>query len=646
MKNLFNKHYIRDPLLYIVIFSEILYLFHFKWLLIPALIIYLAARLDLPKFFDSLFSRGLMSFLILFSLIQVIEAFTFLFYTFTGNGGTIENGFEYMSIALVLFSTIAVILYGINKKKNKFISNRDKKALLATLVFIVPVLFLFFKTPDPVRILSFAGIQSPDGAAHSVYIREIEESEVLTYKTFLYYPKGFHYSEAFIQDSLGLNQLNKSWIFNLRLYVSLYVFWGFIAAIVILYLAYFLYQQRAGPGGKNELLLALTVIPVVTVLYLIPFIYLGFLNYYFILAAILLAAIMLMSSPIKLTSLSVASYLILFFAVSMSWGPLLFPAFLLLPILMLSKNRINTREIISKASFKNLCLIISFLIIEVIPVYIHLKYSKLNSAQGINALGIMRDFHYGIVLLGIIFIIYSIHTVSSNEFWQKVRSLLLPFTVLVGTILVAQLFLVGEARYYSIKISYILEIIILIIAAILVIGARHREKNDLLNWIETPVVFFIGAILIVSISGNAFLPLRQTFRSHSNYGFPEYYETDLEAFSELGRQGLLRNGYNVPLHYNYETRKYTGNGLLMNVANLLQKDPKGTQKTADCATGSFQIFAYGNGSQQEQINLIRIIKNCIQYAHARGQKYYIITDKQSLNKLKLDFGDKPTYVIN
>jgi hypothetical protein len=346
----------------------------------------------------------------------------------------------------------------------------------------------------------------------------------------------------------------------------------------------------------------------------------------------------------RLFSASIATYMVLVFGVSMTWGPLLAPALFLVPVLYIVAG-LGGKEFMGLFRRKAFWAVIGMYAVELVPLYLHFKYARLNSAQGINASGIMTDFHYGIILLGLGYLVYLIAKQKQDRLSSLVTNSLMSFYVLLGLLVCIQYFTVGELRYYAIKTSYLVEMIVLAFLAAEFVWLCCRKGLRLANWFGMPLAFSLVVIVSLAMTANPLLPLRQTFRTYSRFGYPLYHDSDVRAYALLGQQHKLYAANNEVLHYDATTNKIFGDGLVMAAAETVQYTDDGTPASAECSGTIYKILVYGVGDPAEQPKLIDALRNCIATAHSKQQTYYVVTDTASVAKLRSLLGNDVTFVV-
>jgi len=625
--------------------GQLLYFAGFTMLFVLALIYVLAIGVPYPRMLRSLVSRLIAGSLLAISATQLMAVVQFFVFP--------SSDFRILSLLvfLAIVGTVWLLRKRLPKEPLVLWQRKDAAAALAVLFFVVPLVVLCFWKNNPVHLTQFAGTQSPDGVSHEIAIAEMDGAQHLNYRTVQYYPKGFHLASAFFLRGVHANQRDLSWLGNARVYVGMYAVWGAILIYLLFYLSRQLLDSLAAKlRHLPNALVACTLGPIVAVLYALPFLYNGFINYYYICAAVVLGVLYLYEYTPQAKQEGcwfMLAYLLLVFGVSMSWGPLLTPALLLIPVLYLIPGTESVKATIRRLTRRENWVIIAAFVVQLAPLYLHFKYAKLNSAQGINAQGIIRDMHFGLLLAGIGLVLWLVLRSKVTDVLRRFAiNVLLPMYLLVGLLIALQYFAVGELRYYSIKTAYLLELfIVAVLVAAVVYAALQRGLPSLHRWLLVPIVLGTGLLLALGMSGaNPLLPVRQVFRQLDNFGTPAFYQTDVQSYTTLGVAGKLTGANNEALHYDTSANKIFGNGLIGNWANAMQHTTSGTPEGAACSSTAFTTLTYGTGQPSEQSTIINAVNKCIALSAAHHQAYYIITDPQSAVYLRQIFGTEPTYV--
>lgn len=617
--------------------GQALYFLGFGALFVVALVYVLVVALPYPAMLRSWFSRTIVATLLALSFLQV--AATIQFFALP------QTDFKVLSLIATLFALVAVFFLASHRDGQKVTAfqQSDKAAALTASFFVIPLAILCFWGFDPARITSFGGLQSPDGSAHNAALGEMHGAQHLTYRSNpTYYPKGFHIAQAVVMDGFNVHQRDQSWQTNAVTFVVQYLLWGFVLAAVLYYLA----RQFAETLIKKvslgtELLLAVLVGTTISLFYILPFAQQGFLNFYYICSAFIASLLFVEGFKLRRGNVAdawfVLAYFLFGFGITMSWGPLVLPVLVAMPALYLlaDTKRFSDLRVFFTKRYLPLC---SGFALLLIPLAIHFAFSDETS---FNAHGAIRIFNVGLVLAGVGLVGYAaLQTKLGDTFRSSVTNILLPSILLVGGLAAAQYLTAGEPRYYTIKTSYLFEMIIIVILAVLLLRLVLNSKlTTLQQWIIAPVIFGIGLFLAMSLTGNPLTSVKAMLLNR-----PAHLQTDLQKITQLGQDGEIK-GHNIAiLHYNADEDKLFGNELIINWASGLSPNNEGTAETSKCNGVIYNTLTYGTGSREDQKKLIQALNTCADLHKQAGKPYYIVTDPESTHYLKQIIGDKAIFL--
>jgi hypothetical protein len=620
-----------------LLIGQLLYMAGFGALFMVSLIFVLAIGLPYPQVFSSFASRFVMAALLAFGFVQV--AATVQFFIFP------ESDFKTLSALTALLAIGAVVIMHsfVQPERPKFFDSKDAGAALTAAFFALPLALFCFWGNNPERLVVFGGMQSPDGSAHNVAFDEMYGKQHLTYRTNpTYYPKGFHIANSLFMDGFELHKKQNDWLANARIFVAQYIVWGSLLAFSLYYLACQLLGKFVNKLSRSHnLLLALTLGPVIGLFYLIPFANQGFINFYYICAAFAGALLFLPGFKLQ-TAIHrwfVLAYFLFAFGITMSWGPILLPVVAAIPLLYAASQASSIKDFIKQVFFsKKYLTVFGGFVLLLAPIYFYLTYASENA---FNAHGSIRIFNYALLITGLIAIAFIAFTAKVPAYVKNVAvNALLPTFLLVAGLAAAQYFLVGETRYYTIKTSFLLELVLVsVAAALLVYLVLKSNLASMQKWFMAPVLFGGLAFLLISANGNPLEHIRNMASS------PDFFESDVKKMTDLAVANELKVSNNAILHYLPAEDKIIGNPLIPNWANGLSPVNDGNPEAAACNSVIFSTFAYGSGSAEEQKNLVQAIKACIADRVDKQQKpYYIITDPASQPHLQRVLGDKPTFL--
>jgi hypothetical protein len=611
-----------------LLIGQVLFWVGFGALYIVALVAVLAVGLPYPKAFGSVLSRVVVGFLLALSIIQV--AAVVQFFALPGTRFGVVSLLVTIIVCLLIWA-----LRGVPRSPARRWTRADTAGIVTALFFVLPLGGLCFWQNDLARLATFASVQGSDGGSHYVMLTEMGTTQHLNYQSAAYYPKGFHIASAFMMSGLRVTQSDQDWAANARVYVGMYVAWGAVVAYLVTSLACQLSSFLPRHRRPSEVLLGVSVGPVLAGVYLCVFAQEGFLSFFYILAAILAGVLYILDGKFDspLGRWSLVAYLLLVFGVAMSWGPLLTPALLVIPLLYLWPG--SLKALAKMVVAREWRWVVLAFALQVVPLYLHFRYAHLSSDQGLNATGGLKDFDYGVVVAGLALTYYLLVRRHVPDEWRRfVGNVVLPLFALLGLFVAFQLVTVGELRYYSIKISYVLEIILLAVAvAILASRLQRRHVAAIHRWIAVPLVIGLGTVLLASMTTN---PLGHARILFGNLTHPQS-NPDAARYALLGTSGQLSSN-TASLHYMGD--KLVGNAVLANWAHLMQYTSDNTVASGGCNGRIFQLQTHQAPADQ----VVSAVKDCIAAAKDRGKPYLVITDPSSAARLKELLGEGVKFI--
>ena len=578
-----------------------------------------------------------MSFLLVMSILQVAASLQFF--------AAPTSTFAALSVIVTAMSIGAVwALRKMPREPLVIFTKQDAAGIVTALFFALPFTVLCFWQNDPAHITTFASVEGADGSNHYTAIAEMSKTEHLNYRTADYYPKGFHIASALLLDGFHANQPDQNWVTNARVYVGMFIAWGALLAYLVLYLAVQLTQHLKTPKHPSPLLLALCIGPPLALMYLFTFSQEGFISHYYICAALICGVMYLYEAKPETTieQWPVVAYLLLVFGIAMSWGPLLTPVLLAIPVLYLWPHFRSLKTLPRRLVSKQWLWITLAFVLQLVPLYLHLKYAHLTSEQGFNATGALKTFHYGPFLAGLALTVYLLCGRVTEEWRKLAGNVLLPLFILVGAFMCIQYLTVGELRYYAIKSSLLLEIILLATAAATAGVMVYQSKMTTIHrWLLLPTIIGLGTVVLAGMTADPF------DKAHATLGTLAHnirqVDPTVRHYTDLGLSGDLSTNV-TNLRYDGAGDKLKGNAALTNWTNLMQYTTDGTPASGLCSGKIFALQAYGTGSPDEQNQLITAVKDCIVAAADRHRPYFIVTDEASVPRLRDLFGESATYI--
>jgi hypothetical protein len=634
-----------------------LYIFGITIFLLPVIIWYTAKFSKLPAVFRSKLSRCVASLFFVFAFIQLAYIIQLIFLP--------QDDFRIIATILSLL-TAAFIFFSADadsEESRPLFDRRDVAAILMVACFVLPVGFLLRGGTHSIATLG--SIQAADAAHHFQFTADLSHAEGLVYQEGLYYTMGFHMGEAFSQNSLYISQVNNSWKLNAWLFVGQYLLFGSILAYVAFYFGRLVLdglKQKA--AEHDDFLLALALGPVISLFYLLPFVYQGFLNYYYVLACALIASAFIWSvldsssqkkGDLKSSVLQEAGnrrlfggYLIVIFGISTSW-PLLLPPFLIIPFALLFASRSTpSRAIRSLFSWRNMPLAL-LLLLQFLPIALQLHYKGTAASQGLYAFGAIRYFHFGVVLLGLAFVIYMMLSEHVPDLISRfVSSTFIPLFIFLAAAVAAQYLLAGELRYYSIKSAYLLEIMMLVLlGAWLTYSFSVSRLSTVHIYVALPTVMVMAVLLLIGLSKNPLGDIREMYRDVSGFGVPAHFNDEVDKVVSDGTTGKIGSFNYITLHFDAQSNKLQSNFQIPFWANTMSYDGSTSSYGGlHCAEEIYTLTMYGTGSVEERAELEDVIRRCGEGSSSRGETFYITTDKNSEPKISELFGAKAHILVN
>jgi hypothetical protein len=631
--------------------AEVLYALNFAFLLPLVVVGLYVVFLPLPEIFRSLLSRSVVGVLIFYAMYQIIAVIQFMLLP--------ASGFTTAAVLLGLSTFLLLLIIGRPKKIERIvIGNHDIGAVLTTLFFVIPVVGYCLAGPGVIeRIASIGAIQGNDGATHFSLLSEATHKEKLTYNSgAIYYPYGFHLTTGFIESSYGLKHGSFSWSNSAKLYIAEFI----LFAVIMAYSTYFMVLGLLGmikskPTGLWQgLLIALSLGPALSLFYLLPFLYRGFLNYYYICATLIFGLLILLYEFVgprlsaKVDGQDKGSYaligLLLLFGAASSW-PLFVPIVLGVALVIAIFPHFKTGLTRRIRPNKLYTLIGLGMLIQLIPLYLQLSYASVGTAEGLNATGGLRIFHPQLLLLTVLLISYIYCSERfSDSFKRATSSIFLPLLTIVVSLAAYQFFSLGEVRYYVIKVSMFAEILLLIFLVALVVDRLDKIR---LSWEQAAIVMVLLPITVffslLSLNDNPVKDTRDLFRSYSGMPKPAYLDQDVNRVTQIGLEGGLQEFNVVTLHYTDDKTKIFAHPQTAYWANSLTfKGEAEEYAPKDCYYKIYTNLILGTFTPREQEELINQVKLCADIAHENGRRFYIITDQASSSRINDLFGATAT----
>lgn len=636
-----------------------LFILGLEWPLLLIVLVSVATFLPMPRVFDSWFSRLFLSLFFLYALLQ-LAAITQL-YVYPG------GKFAFMGVLLALSTAVLIGLFGRRTPERglAILRAKDIVALLACVVFILPFSPILRGNDSTQRIGEIAAVQVVDAVTHQSVVVGYTESQTLQadYKVGRYYPTGFHISTAFIEHAIFGNINNMSWESRVILYFMQYMVLSVLLCMALVYTSFTLLarlRQKASVDFVANLTTGITAGVATTVMHLWLFVDAGFLNYYYVCAAAVIAVCFIIDARIRYDEKAkirknrqqyawpVFAYLLLTFGAAASW-PLLAPVFLLSASLALLP--LSPRVILKYwQPFVWVCVPLAIVaLLHVATMYMQSIYSKSNNDLVLMA-GVLSNFNVIFLLIGLGVIGLIIARRARYVEVTGLMAVILPFVFLLLGLMALQYFKLGEARYYVIKASMILEMLLLAFGVAYIVDSLRRTGMDsLMRSLCSFGIVLFAVFLTIGTLPNPMIEVRSLFRKQSGAGIPPFTEHDVRAVSQLQLENKLQNFNMTILHYDPAADRYFAHIQIAAWAQTVSKYGIDTDKTS----GSIDVFTNRNQSCfGKQFHLLtqpvttpdmkkeleEVVQTCARNATKNDQRYYVVTDKESAATIQTAFG--------
>ena len=630
-------------------FATLVYCLGFTYIFLPIALMYIISIYPTSKVFNSIVTKITPSILIFFGLYQMVATLQQFFFRYTG----------FTTIAIIITALLILLgylkTYYVDKKditlKMRLVSSNDLTVLFAVLIFIVPFSAFLLKGGDMYQnSAQVGGIQAIDGTNHwnQIYVNSFSES--IRYDRNSYFPAGFHIATAFVQDSIGLNPNKVSdWKLNSLMFMLQYV----IAAVSLIVVSVFFILKLLGdrPSKWQKSILVVSLVPSLIALFIIPFIYNGFLNHIYMCSAVILAAILLIEwcevvkskkNPKLLSSYLLGAYYIVAYGAVLSW-PLIGPPLILAPLL-LGVPSISLRLLKSKIERQHLIGILIGSLVLSVPVLIQYFVSPIGPTASILLEGGLKIWHVGLYGL---FALTGIWIYSQKNKMPALRPVLIfivSFLILVIFLAALQSFAIGQVRYYTIKTSSFIEIFILLVLTFVVVVEMGKSKtivSFIVAAVAVPTLMFVA----ISFNDNPLKDMRSLFRTYSHEQKPPFFDEDIRAMTSIAEEGKTFWSNYMTLHYNFEAGKIYTHTQIPFWVSTIRKDVVAGDEATTCLRKVYEVMLFSDYSEKSQADLRYNIDKCSNVANKNRQKYYILTDAASNDIIRKMFSTSPNIEI-
>jgi hypothetical protein len=633
----------------VVVLALALYLVGVKFLLLPVLLFLNARYLPIPKFFASWFSRLFVSFAFMVVLLQIAATIQFLAAPHS-NFMMLAGLLTLLQVGLWYFIPVQPTQ---KYQDRKLFDTKDLCALVVAGFFLLPFAPIFAGQNSIAKIAQIGSIEAIDATNHFAGIAEMNVTQHFSYAPSYYYPKGFHIATAFVENTAFQSQFSLGWRGSAVLFFAQYVVLALGLAYALYYLGIGLMEAAGQKVQKfwTKLLLALALGPTLALLYLIPFVNEGFLNYYYVIMTIVLGMAYLVEVKGKQDDWkkfvederlrwALFAYLLLAFGASASW-PLLIPPLVLVGVLFVLPQNANPIESLKLLLKRPGWPLILVFLLQLVPIYFQLKYSGSDGTQGINLTGGLKQFHPYILLAGAALVLgVGLSKRLDEDFRRLVFFLYMPLLVFIALLVLMQYFATGEIRYYVIKSSILLELLFLVLGVVLLLQAfLDRTPKDIKYQIMIPIFPLAIVLLLLSSLANPLKDVRDLFRDRSHEEKPAFFDQDTSTYTRLATQGDIHHFNSTLLHYDQKKEVFYAHMQIPFWMNMMSYDGTWTDtKALDCVGRLYGNLDFGTFSPSEQDAMKTQLKSCANAAHDRGFTFYIVTDKESAPAVQDTFG--------
>jgi hypothetical protein len=620
--------------------SVLLHLMGVTFVLVGVCIVAGARLLPAIPAMSSLVGRLFASVLLFFAVMQVSATVQFFVWP--------ASDFRMTAAVTAGIYLIAVVPADVRSTGSRggglaFADRHDAAAAIVAAMFLLPFAPILVGDDTVARVAQIGGGQASDGATHFSMIAEMVQRQHLTYGEGPYYPQGFHITVAFLQDSLFISQTGADWRGAVFLYIAQYLFFGTLLAGAI---GYFVSSVLGALTRRDDVRNGVALLcaasaatgALAALFVLLPFVLNGFLNYLYALATILVAfGVLLTGSRERLFS-TVFLYLVFTFGAGLSW-PLLVPPLLASLVLVLCR-RDRLRSLVGLPR-RQLVALAVLLGLQLLPVAFQLLYSGEGASQNINALGNLRTFHSLSLLLGALVIAgIAASSAATGEFKERGVAIVLPLLAFTGLLALAQLFFVGEVRYYVIKVAFLLEVVNMVFLSCLAAVVLSRMDLSSVVRFSTAAVMPVAVVLsLFAVSADPLADVRNLFRTAADQVKPTFFDADLGLYAALGEAGEVGHFNTTLLHYDSGTGKYFAHMQIPFWANMMKYDAtRGDAEALACHFALFSNLTSGTASEAEQAALVEGVRECAEISRDRGREYIIVTDPLSESAVEAEFG--------
>ena len=589
----------------------------------------------------SLVGRLFLSVLLFFAVFQAAATVQFLVWP--------RSDFR-VAAALAAAVDLGAVLWadvrplGIRDRTSELVNRSDGAGAVIAVMFLLPFAPILLGDETVARVAQIGGGQASDGATHFYMVADMMRHQHLNYADSAYYPQGFHITVAFLQDALHISQTSAGWHQVVFVFIGQYLVVGALLAGAIGYflssvLAALTEHRAVRDGGLLLYAASVATGVVVSLFVLLPFVSNGFLNYYYALATILVALSVLLDASEQRLVRAVSLYLVFIFGAGLSW-PLLLPP-LLASLVVFASRGSHARSLLGAPKLQ-MAGMAALVAMQFVPVAFQLLYSDKGATQNINATGNLRVFHSLSLLLSVLIVVgVLLDRHVRREGKERSVAIMLPLLGFTGALALMQLFMVGELRYYVIKVAFLLETLNIVFLAALTAALLTRvDMGGLVRFTTAAVVPVAIVLSLFTVTADPLVDVRNLFRTAADQVKPAFFDADLAVYAALGNEGEVRDFNSTVLHYDSANDRYSAHMQIPFWANVMQYDASpGDFRAMLCHIDLYKMLASGAPTAAEQAELVAGVEECARLAADQGGEYVIVTDQASADQLRAEFGD-------
>lgn len=619
----------------------VLHQFGVGMLFLPTIIAVLAMSFIMPPIARSWVSRVVISLGVYLAIVQIASVLQFLIYP--------KGGFRLIAIltAAIVVGLLKTPLAKREVESPKIMSGLDSGAIIGLSMFLLVFLPGVITYGSTTYITRLGGLQVVDAVAHHVYTSSFFSEQNLHYSASQYYPWGFHISLAFTEHSMLGDVNSLSWKTHVLLFFGEYLFFGIVLGYAAIILVVAITERLRGRLLKysDSVILGTTAGVLVSVLWLLGFYQLGFLNYYYICAALLLGAVYFIEARTDAKAKNqtgvwwLTASLVIAAGACFSWP--LFTLVVLLGAAVSMWSGGDSHKLWSPCFWRGYMPVIICASMVSSSIFLQLVYKPNNKDLALLP-GALTDLNITLFVVPLAIIIWRYSSIE-NALRRRLMALVIPHMVLVAGLILFHIVSVGEIRYFAIKAAIVLQILLLAIAIALIFATYSNKPNQKIWRTIQAATLVIALVFVCSVVATGpFKEIKGLFRGVARVPVPQFYYADADIIAKLGSSNELDSFNMTVLHYDIVNKRYfahIGTATWGNVMTSYLKDPNVFREGSDSIHCSTQQARILNGEQTyDEARLKQSVRDCIRVANNNRLPYLIVTDQASAGQLRKDFG--------